>query len=167
MFISYMYKKKQGLTKREQKCFTNTIINYQSSTIISVVSLRRYMVSLNTYSHVIWGSLIYSLVSRYIFSKLVSIISLRYILTVECFRQIELAYESNMLFQSGMKTFYAAEKWRNTPVKFWKNLWIAKLNSREKLIISEFAKLNKKIEFAKISPREDLSQYSHQNGNFW
>jgi len=98
------------------------------------------------------------------------------------------AYESNMLFQSGMKTFYAAEKWRNTPVKFWKNLWIAKLNPREKLIISEFAKLNprekwvminsrkmghdqireikssrnKKIsrifEFAKISPRENLSQ---------
>jgi len=69
------------------------------------------------------------------------------------------AYESNMLFQSGMKTFYAAEKWRNTPVKFWKNLWIAKLNPREKLIISEFAKLNPRekwvmIKFAKLNPRE-------------
>ena len=51
---------------------------------------------------------------------------------------------------------YAAEKWRNTSVKFWKikNLRIAKLNPREKWVMIKFAKLNPR-EIKKI--REFLS----------
>ena len=69
-------------------------------------------------------------------------------------KKLEITYESNMLFQSGMKTFYAAEKWRNTPMKFWKNLRIAKLNLDEKWVMIKFAKLNPR-EIKKI--REFLS----------
>ena len=44
---------------------------------------------------------------------------------------VSLTYESNMLFQSRMKTFYAAEKWRNMPVKFWKNDLLLNVLNRE------------------------------------
>ena len=47
-----------------------------------------------------------------------------------------------ILFLSEMETFFAAEKRRYTSIKFWKNLRVAKLNPREKLLISKFAKIN-------------------------
>ena len=39
-------------------------------------------------------------------------------------------------------SLYAAEKWKNTHVKFWKNLRFAKLNPREKWVMIKFAKFN-------------------------
>ena len=50
--------------------------------------------------------------------------------------------EKSELGQFEKFDLYAAKKWKNTPVKFSKNLRIAKLNPREKSVMIKFAKLN-------------------------